>query len=1164
MKSGIITTLSGLALIMATIAIAQVRNVTDVPRFIDFQGYLKNPGGGPVNATVNLTFRIFDNADGTGTARWTENHLGVVVDDGLFTVFLGSIDPVGNPLKVGVDDDFDFTVNGASNRWLQVVVDGDPLVPLQPFLSVPYAFLAGDARTLDGMLVADRAAGNVQAWNNIDMNANDIIDVDQIQVNRGAADNRVLASDPTGFGTWKDSKDVEVDPQVGANTLNRVPSWDGDELVTGTIFDDRASGRIGIGTDTPDARLDVDGQVRIRGGDPADGRVLVSDANGLASWRSAASVETDPQVHDVMTNNYVPRWNATNLVGGTIFDDGDIGIGTDDPTARLDVNGQVRIRGGNPAANRVLTSSDADGNGTWTNIALLETDPQVDDTLPNNSVPRWDGDDLTRGSITNLANGDVGIGTNPAARLDVNGNAIIRGPLNMNANVVSNVYVIQVLSNAAVGRVLTSDANGTGSWQNIAFLERDPQVHDVMTNFYVPRWWDTNLVGGTIFDDGDIGIGTDDPAARLDVNGNAIIRGPRNMNANVVSNVYVIQVLSNAAAGRVLTSDANGTGSWQNIAFLERDPQVHDVMTNNYVPRWNATNLVGGTIYDNGNIGIGITAPGARLDVDGQVWIRGGDPDDGEVLVSDANGLASWRAAVSVETDPQVHDVMTNNYVPRWNATNLVGGTIYDNGNIGIGVTAPGARLDVDGQIRIRGGGPGDREVLMSDANGLASWENIALLERDPQVDDTLASNAVPRWNGTNLMSGSIYNLTNGNVGIGTTNPLYKLDVNGNAALTEGLSLRQSGYDGSANNNKTADITHNGARLKIRMGGANGRVPIDFSMQDTPALYISPDPFVGVGTTNPLVRLDVRVGADQHVGIREAGSISSIGAFNDAGNTYVPLGIDASALSLQFRSGGNVGIRTTNPSSPLHLRQPDNYRDYGLYIQRAGSDYGAVMYMDTGGGVRIGTKSDAGINYDDDYIFLGTGSGNVGVGTPSPAAKLDVNGSIVIANFHSINNNYPGSMWASITPLSNLIQNHMGDWANVTLLKTPLGGLYVRRSAALGFSDIYLMELYGGNGSLWIAGGYSSGSDSRIKINQRKLEYGLPQVMALEPKRYDRVDYEYDPETEEIVVHPEKITSTNEIGLVAQDVQAAIPEAVTVPQDENSGLWSISYDAIIP
>ena len=43
-------------------------------------------------------------------------------------------------------------------------------------------------------------------------------------------------------------------------------------------------GNIGIGVYDPDAKLEVNGQVKITGGNPGAGKVLTSDANGLATW----------------------------------------------------------------------------------------------------------------------------------------------------------------------------------------------------------------------------------------------------------------------------------------------------------------------------------------------------------------------------------------------------------------------------------------------------------------------------------------------------------------------------------------------------------------------------------------------------------------------------------------------------------------------------------------------------------------------------------------------------------------------------------------------------------------------------------------------------------------------------------------------------------------
>ncbi len=53
--------------------------------------------------------------------------------------------------------------------------------------------------------------------------------------------------------------------------------------------------------------------------------------------------------------------------------------------------------------------------------------------------------------------------------------------------------------------------------------------------------------------------------------------------------------------------------------------------------------------------------------------------------------------------------------------------TVIPSGNVGIGVTDPGAKLEVDGQIKITGGSPGVDKVLVSDADGLASWVHLHL-----------------------------------------------------------------------------------------------------------------------------------------------------------------------------------------------------------------------------------------------------------------------------------------------------------------------------------------------------------------------------------------------------------------------------------------------------
>lgn len=54
---------------------------------------------------------------------------------------------------------------------------------------------------------------------------------------------------------------------------------------SGAISVDTA-GNVGIGVPTPEAKLDIAGQIKISGGSPADGKVLTSDESGLASWQT--------------------------------------------------------------------------------------------------------------------------------------------------------------------------------------------------------------------------------------------------------------------------------------------------------------------------------------------------------------------------------------------------------------------------------------------------------------------------------------------------------------------------------------------------------------------------------------------------------------------------------------------------------------------------------------------------------------------------------------------------------------------------------------------------------------------------------------------------------------------------------------------------------------
>ena len=103
--------------------------LADVPGTINFQGTLTDTTGSPITGTRTMLFSLYPDSV-AGGFLWSEIHLAVDVNDGLFSVQLGSTNPL-DPIT------FDGTT-----LWLEIQVDPDtePMSPRQPLVSVPYAF----------------------------------------------------------------------------------------------------------------------------------------------------------------------------------------------------------------------------------------------------------------------------------------------------------------------------------------------------------------------------------------------------------------------------------------------------------------------------------------------------------------------------------------------------------------------------------------------------------------------------------------------------------------------------------------------------------------------------------------------------------------------------------------------------------------------------------------------------------------------------------------------------------------------------------------------------------------------------------------------------------------------------------------------------------------
>lgn len=120
-----------------------------VPRQINYQGLLTNPGGTPVTATVAMEFRLYAVASGPDAPLYSETENNVAVANGAFSVLIGSVTPI--PGSVLFDQPY----------YLGVKVGADNEMTPRPLLAAsPYALRAASATTADALAAGATVAGS--------------------------------------------------------------------------------------------------------------------------------------------------------------------------------------------------------------------------------------------------------------------------------------------------------------------------------------------------------------------------------------------------------------------------------------------------------------------------------------------------------------------------------------------------------------------------------------------------------------------------------------------------------------------------------------------------------------------------------------------------------------------------------------------------------------------------------------------------------------------------------------------------------------------------------------------------------------------------------------------------------------------------------------------
>jgi hypothetical protein len=337
---------------------------------------------------------------------------------------------------------------------------------------------------------------------------------------------------------------------------------------------------------------------------------LVSVAYGMRSQEADHALTADHAVYADTAVVSQPDVDWT-ISGNDMYSavSGNVGIGTTDPgqilNTKFDVFGRVSVR--NETGEYALI---ADYSDTPPAYQRLYSDKTGGGTARDFILGVYPSGHLNQLVLKN--DGNVGIGTtSPAEKLDVNGTAQVMG--------------FKMLGGASPGHVLTCNAGGTGTWQAPAALPDG----------------DWTIVGNDMLSavSGNVGIGMVSPSSRFSVLDNAtgeyglrVDKVTTGGNSQAVSAVNsAVPADGYASHGGFFLANANATGTGIKYGIRGHATGSGGSNYGGYFFANGATNdygiyVDGGDVYlGPDNVGIGISNPATKLDVNGVIQATGGN-----------------------------------------------------------------------------------------------------------------------------------------------------------------------------------------------------------------------------------------------------------------------------------------------------------------------------------------------------------------------------------------------------------------------------------------------------------------------------------------------------------------------------------------------------------
>jgi len=824
--------------------------------------------------------------------------------------------------------------------------------------------------------------------------------------------------------------DIVLDA-AGGVTLAQAQSWDlassttALNLANGLLSLDTVNNRVGVGTTAPNYKLDVAGDINFTGAlraaglSGSSGQVLVSQGTSTPLWQDISTAiggsawlqggNAFGALGVLGTNDdFGLQFKTNNTVRMTILEDGKVGIGTTAPDYKLHIAtdgsystsqgirlGSVTIHESNNGrlsigtalqvwANQLVTSPNTNYPAIIKEASSL-TNPVFTNYLAETGFG-FSGHDLALISngtnvMTLKEGGNVGIGTTaPSQKLDIAG--AVRLGATGGVNDVLNTSAAAgaasgdlywgddpLLTSANIGDFgVSSVANSDGTF-NLANANTWTGAQTFSADTYFPGSgiWNTS---------GNVGIGTTSPDYKLDVTGDINFTGA--LRAGGLP----------GTTGQVLLSQGTGTPVWTDVstaigsnAWLQGGNTFGALgvlgTNDNFGLQFKTNNAARMTILEDGNVGIGTTDPGTKLDVRGTARIMS---DTATPLQFRNSGAANWNIGKGANT--------SDTFIINTNASggNVVG--ITPTGLFGIGTTNPTSKLQVDGSVR--SDQYGDSGTIGNAA--FIAWgaqnNDSSIVLGQPNVVNWRIKNTATTGALSFATAGSgterLTILTSGNVGIGTTAPTQRLDVNGAIRLGDAGDAYDVLNTSAAGGAASGDLYWGNSPL---LTSANlGTFGVSSVNNSDGTLTINPTEGDVYASLN-LANANTWTGAQTFtVDTNFPGN----GIWDTSGN--VGIGTTAPAQAVDVTGSIQLsGSLVKNGGGQLNINANPIGMDWGNVVWGREPGYSYIRPTLNGYGQKFYSRNDAGTNITTMTLDK---DGNVGIGTTAPNYLLDVAGDI--------------------------------------------------------------------------------------------------------------------------------------------------------------------------